>query len=128
MSTSRASKRSKTSEFSDAHFTVDDDEDDEQEIQEPRRPIGRNKARNASTSNTTGSNLDDKFNCLLSEIKGFKDQYHVVDGYRMKKLENDIQKEERKDFEFFISSHDHLIGDALEATKKRKEKIKKYDW
>ena len=30
MSTSRASKRSKTYESSDAHFTVDDDEDDEQ--------------------------------------------------------------------------------------------------
>ena len=94
--TSRASKRNKTSESSDAH----DEQETRGEIQEPRRPIGRNKAKNASTSNTTGSNPNDKFNCLLSEIKGFKDQYHVVDEYRMKKLENDIQKEERKDFEF----------------------------
>ena len=120
--TSRASKRSKTSESSDAHFTVDDDEDDEQEtreeIQEPRRPIGSNKAKKTSTSNMTGSNLNEKFNCLLSEIKGFKDQYHVTDEYRMKKLKIDLQKEERKDYEFFISPHDHLTGDTLEATKR----------
>ena len=65
----------------------------------------------------------------LRPIKGFKDQYHVVDEYRIEKLEIDIQKEKRKDYKFFISSHDHLTGDALEATKKRKEKMKKkYDW
>ena len=70
--TSRASTRSKTSKSSEAHFIVDDEQETRREIQGPRRPIGRNKAKNASTSNTTGSNLNDKFNCLLSEIKGSK--------------------------------------------------------
>ena len=58
---SRGTKRSKTSDDSDARFNlVDDDDNDEDAIQEPKRPIGRNKAKKASTSNTSGVNTDDK--------------------------------------------------------------------
>ena len=42
---SRGSKRSKTSDDSDARFYLVDDDDNEDGIQEPQRPIGRTKAK-----------------------------------------------------------------------------------
>ena len=76
--TSRASKRSKTYESSDTHFNVDDNDEDEEDIQEdiqePQRLIGRNKTKRASTSNTVGSNPDEKFTRMLSEITEFKNE------------------------------------------------------
>ena len=61
---SRGTKRSKTSDDSDARFDLvdddDDDDDNEDDIQEPQRPIGRTKAKKASTNNTSRSNADDK--------------------------------------------------------------------
>ena len=66
---SRGTKRSKTSDDSDARFNlVDDDDNDEDAIQEPKRPIGRNKAKKASTSNTSGVNTDDKITRLVDTI------------------------------------------------------------
>ena len=52
---SRGTKRNKTSDDADARFNLlDDDYNDEDAIQEPKRPIGRNKAKKTSTSNVRG--------------------------------------------------------------------------
>ena len=54
---SQPSKRNKTSESFDAHVNlVDEDEDETLQLQ---RPIGRDKAKKASGSNTTGPILNE---------------------------------------------------------------------
>ena len=70
---SQGTKRSKTSDDSDARFNLDDDDDDnEDEAQEPQRPIGRNKAKRATMSTTTGSNADDKISQLVDHNQFIK--------------------------------------------------------
>ena len=64
----------KTSDDSDAGFILVDDDDNEDDIQEPERPIGRTKAKKASTSNTLGSNADDKLTQLVDTITELKDK------------------------------------------------------
>ena len=69
---SRGTKRSKTSDDSDACFNLDDDNEDE--IQESQRSIGRTKVKKASTSNTSRSNADDKLTRLVDTITELKDK------------------------------------------------------
>ena len=46
--------------------------------------------------------------------------------YRKKKIDLHYQAQRMKDYEFFITPHDHLTGTELEITKKLKEDIKKH--
>ena len=128
--TSRGSKRSKTSDDSDARFyQVDDDDNDEDEIQEPTRPIGRNKAKKASTSNTSGVNTDDKVTRLVDTITTLMEKVDSNQQYKQKKIDLKYQARRMKVYEFFVTPHDHLTGIELEVTKKLKEDIKKtYNW
>jgi hypothetical protein len=127
---SRGTKRSKTSDDSDARFNLDDDDDDnEDEAQEPQRPIGRNKAKRATTSTTTGSNADDKITQLVDTITNLSNKVDSNLEYKMKKLDLKLSNQRMKDYNFFMTPHDHLTGIELEVTKKLKEEIKmKYNW
>ena len=71
---SGGSKRSKTSYDSDARFHLVDDDHNEDDIQEPQQPIGRNKARKTSTSNTSGSNASESITQLVDTITQLKDK------------------------------------------------------
>ena len=90
---SRGTKRSKTSEDSDACFNLVDDK-----IQEPQRPIGRTKAKKASKSNTSGSNANDKLTRLVDTITELKDKVDSNLEYKMKKLDLKLSNQRMKDY------------------------------
>ena len=114
---------------SDAHFHLVDDDHNEDDIQEPQRPIGRNKARKTSTSNTSGLNASESITQLVDTITQLKDKVDTNLEYKMKKLDLKLQSQRMKEYNFFITSHDHLTGTELKVTKKLKEEIKmKHNW
>ena len=112
-----------------AFYLLDDDDNDEDEIQEPKRPIGRNKAKKTSTSNTSGVNTDDKITRLVDTKTTLMEKVDSNQEYRNKKIDLQYQAQRMKDYGFFVTPHDHLTGIELEVTKKLKEDIKKtYNW
>ena len=122
---SRGTKRSKTSDDSDARFNLDDDDDDnEDEVHEPQRPIGRNKAKRAATSTTSGSNSSDKITQLVDTITDLSTTSKANLEYKMKKLDLRMQSQRLKDYKFYMTPHDHLTGIDLEVCMKMKEDIK----
>ena len=121
---SRGTKRSKTSDDSDARFHLVDDDHNEDDIQEPQRPIGRNKARKTSTSNASGSNAAESITQLVDTITQLKDKVNTNLEYKMKKLDLKLQSQRMKEYNFFITPHDHLTRTELEFTIKLKEEIR----
>ena len=97
--------------------------------EEPEQPIGRTKAKRGSTSNTSGLNVDDKLTRLVDTISELKDKVDSNLDYKIKKLDLQLQNQCMKDYNVFISSHEHLTGPQLAATLALKEEIRtKYNW
>ena len=80
----------------DARFNLVDDDDNEDDIQEPERPIGRTNAKRASTTNTSGSNANDKLTRLVDTITELKDKADSNLEYKIKKLDLQLQIQRMK--------------------------------
>ena len=58
-----------------------------------------------------------------------KDKVDTSLDYKMKKLDLQLENKRMIDYNFFISSHEHLRGPELAVTKVLKEEIRiKYNW
>ena len=90
---SRGTKRSKTFDDSDARFYLhDDDANDEDEIQEPKRSIEMNKAKEASTSNTSGVNTYDKVTRLVDTITTLMEKVDSNQEYKQKNTSSTYER------------------------------------